>query len=478
MGHPVVALLFELFSWRALLDILLISAGLFFLYRTLLRLGTWKIMAGILLAFLIFIVANALHLKGIEWIYQNVSHIAALGLIVIFQPELRKVLEKAVSVPPHRFKDQDTLLQSLIAESLIKLAQERCGAILVFPGKEPIKEKISGGYQLNAVPSTPLILSIFDSNSPGHDGAVIIEGNKLTQFGVRLPMSQSARLSEEYGTRHHAAMGLAEQTDALALVVSEERGRVSMFTNGEMRPLRNAEEITAAIINHQRHMGFLRRDSVPKIRKRTIFQITASLIIAVVFWSTLMVSQREVVERVLPVTIDYTSPAEDLVLVGDKANEIKLHLTGPKSEIDNLALNPPSVKIDLSRMAKGSQTIIITSENLRLPKGITLLDASPQQLKLTLAAVVERNVAITPQIIGKLPGSLKIKKITVTPATVLVTTPVSKEDKASDEVLTTPIYLESISTDSKLFCKVIARPSMQPVTKRWPDVEVFIELKK
>jgi hypothetical protein len=191
-----------------------------------------------------------------------------------------------------------------------------------------------------------------------------------------------------------------------------------------------------------------------------------------------MISQREVVERVLPVTIDYTSPAEDLVLVGEKANEVKLHLSGPKSEIDILALNPPSVKIDLSRMSKGSQTIIITSENLRLPKGITLLDASPQQLKLTLAAVVERNVAITPQIIGKLPGSLKIKKITVTPATVLVTTPVSKEDKASDEVLTTPIYLESISTDSTLFCKVIARPSMQPVTKRWPDVEVFIELKK
>ena len=115
---------------------------------------------------------------------------------------------------------------------------------------------------------------------------------------------------------------------------------------------------------------------------------------------------------------------------------------------------------------------------MKLPKGVTLLDVSPQQLKLTLAAVVEKNVAITPQIIGKLPGSLKIRKITVTPETVLVTTPVSKEDKTTDEVLTTPIYLEAIATDSRLFCKVIARPSMQPVAKRWPDVEVFIELKK
>ena len=476
MGHTV-ALTYDLFTWRAVLDILLIAAGIFFLYRTLLRLGTWKIMAGILLALVVFILANALNLKGIEWIYHNVSNVAVLGLIIIFQPELRKVLEKAVSVPPHRLKDQNTALQSLIGEALMKLAQERCGALLVFPGKEPINDKISGGYQLNAVPSLPLILSIFDPNSPGHDGAVIIEGSKLTQFGVRLPMSQSARLSEEYGTRHHAAMGLAEQTDSLALVVSEERGKVSIFANAEMRPMRNAEEITRAIVAHQREMGFLSRDSAPKIRKRTIFQIAASLIIAVVFWSTLIVAQREIVERVLPVNIDYTSPAEDLVLVGEKANEIKLYLSGPKSDIDNLSTNPPSVKIDLSKMAKGSQTIIITSENLRLPKGVTLLDTSPQQLKLTLAAVIEKNVPITPQIIGKLPGSLKIKKITVTPETVLVTIPVTKEEKNSEEVLTTPIYLESISTDSRLFCKVIARPSIQPAAKRWPDVEVFIELK-
>ena len=381
-------------------------------------------------------------------------------------------------MPPHRLKDQNTGLYQLTGEALIKLAQERSGAIIVFPGKEPINDKISGGYQLNAVPSIPLILSIFDSNSPGHDGAVIIEGGKLTQFGVRLPMSQSTRLSEEYGTRHHAAMGLAEQTDAMALVVSEERGKVSIFANGEMRPIRTAEEITKAIVNHQREMGFLNRDSAPKIRKRTIFQVAASLIIAVAFWSTLIISQREVVERVLPVSIDYTTPAEDLVLVGEKANEIKLYLSGPKSEIDNLASNPPSVKIDLSKMAKGSQTIIITSENIRLPKGVTLLDTNPQQLKLTLASVVEKTVPITPQIIGKLPGNLKIKKITVTPDTVAVTVPVTKEGKNSDEVLTTPIYLDSISADSTIFCKVIARPSIQPVTKRWPDVEVTIEVRE
>jgi diadenylate cyclase len=478
MGHFLV-LSHQLFAWRALLDILLIAAALFFLYRTLLRLGTWKILAGILMALLVFILASILNLTGIEWIYENVSHVAVLGLIVIFQPELRKVLEKAVSVSPSLGKGQNLQFPTLIADCLTRLARQRCGAIIVLPGKEPILDKISGGYRLNAIPSQPLILSLFDTHSPGHDGAVIVENDKIIQFGVRLPMSQSARLPEEYGTRHHAAMGLAEQTDALVLLVSEERGRVSIFSNGEMQqPAANTDQIIAAIVSHQQEMGFFGRDTSFRIRKQTMLQGVISLIIALIFWSSLMIVQSEVVERMLPVAIDYAPPADNLVLAGDKANEIRLHLTGPKSVIDTLALDPPSVKIDLSRMGKGSQTIIITSENLRLPKDVTLLDASPQQVKVTLAEVVEKNLPITPQIIGKLPGSLKIKKITVTPNTVLVTIPVSNGEKLDKAILTTPIYLESISTDSTLFCKIIARPSIQPVAKRWPDVEVLIEVKE
>jgi DNA integrity scanning protein DisA with diadenylate cyclase activity len=150
----------ELLTWRAIADILLITAGLFFLYRTLLRLGTWAILTGILLATAVFFVANFLDLKGIEWIYSNLSHVALIALI----------------------------------------------------------------------------MSIFDPNSPGHDGALVVQNGLFAQFGVRLPISESQRLTEAFGTRHHAAMGLAEQTDALTLVVSEERGRISIFRNGKIQP--------------------------------------------------------------------------------------------------------------------------------------------------------------------------------------------------------------------------------------------------
>lgn len=310
----------DLFTWRSALDILLISAALFFLYRTMLRLGTWKIMAGILLALAVFIMASLLDLKGIEWIYQNVSHVAVFALIVIFQPELRKILEQAVSVSSRR-QDRDSGIRRLapmLAECLGKLAGMRCGAILVFPGNEPIQNKISGGYQLHAVPSKPLILSIFDDNSPGHDGAVIIEGDRITRFGVRLPLSATTRLSEEYGTRHHAAMGLSEQTDALILVVSEERGLISLFLGGEMRVMRNIKDIVKAITDHQEATGFFLHENRRRFSRKSLVQIAACLLLSSVFWLFLAASRLEVVERIVPMSIDYTSPSGDPILVGGK----------------------------------------------------------------------------------------------------------------------------------------------------------------
>ena len=140
----------------------------------------------------------------------------------------------------------------MLVDALWDLADKRQGAIVVLPGKEPIQEWISGGYELDALPSTPLIMSIFDPSSAGHDGAVIVSGGRLARFGVRLPVSQSSRLSEAYGTRHHAGMGLAEQSDALVIVVSEERGQISVFKEGKMHPIDNREQLIASIAEHWR----------------------------------------------------------------------------------------------------------------------------------------------------------------------------------------------------------------------------------
>jgi DNA integrity scanning protein DisA with diadenylate cyclase activity len=188
-------------GWKAVVDIVLIAAGLFFLYHTLLRLGTWRIVAGIMLAAFLFLIANFLDLKGLEWIFGNFSQVAVIALVVIFQPELRKIFERAASVRRFEIRDAGAELSHMIMDSLIKLAAQRRGAIVVLPGKEPIQEWLSGGFKLDAKPSIPLIMSIFDPNSPGHDGALIIQKGKFTRFGVRLPVSQSSKLPDEFGIR-------------------------------------------------------------------------------------------------------------------------------------------------------------------------------------------------------------------------------------------------------------------------------------
>jgi uncharacterized protein (TIGR00159 family) len=471
----ILVLVRELLSWRAILDIFLIAAGLFFLYRTLLRLGTWKIVAGILVAMAIFLVASLMDLKGIGWIFSNISQVAAIALIVLFQPELRKILEQAASVKRSEPLDLDEKLSRLVVDVLQKLAQQRRGAIVVFPGKEPIQEWLSGGFVLDAKPSIPLIMSIFDPNSPGHDGALIITNGKFSRFGVRLPVSQSSRLPEEYGTRHHAAMGLVEKSDALVIVVSEERGILSIFHKGRMRQISDGEEMVKTIISHWKDMtSFPVVFQKEKARLPVFIQIFASLVLAVFFWSTLIASQKEMLEKVITVPVEYTASSPNLTLVGNKAEEVRLHLSGPKSTLDSVNPSYTSVKIDLSKAQPGKQSFIITRENIQLPKEIHLLDVVPSSFELTLSEIVEKELLIKPQLVGKLPDGLKIRSLEVKPEKVKVFTPERDEIEKLISLTTTPIYLNNIYENSTIYCKIVALPAVQPKGKHWPDVVVEI----
>jgi DNA integrity scanning protein DisA with diadenylate cyclase activity len=399
-------------------------------------------------AFILFILASILNLEGIKWIFKNVSHVAMLGLIVIFQPEIRKTFEKVASLAVAKKNINTDDSNQIVADSLWSLAAQKCGAIIVLPGKEQILDKISGGNTLYALPSIPLIKSIFDPNSPGHDGAVILVANLLTHFGVRLPMSKSSRLPEDFGTRHHAAMGMAEETDALVLLVSEERGHVSSFKNGEMIRLGSPEEIIDAVEKHFSKLGINPLAQITSINPRTVLQVACSLLVAIIFWSTMILGQKQIVERTLNIPIEYTSPKEGLVLTGNKVLELVIHAAGAKSAMNDFALSAPNALIDLS----------------------------PADLQLTLAAIVQQTVPIIPQFIGQLPTGLQIKKVQIFPEALQVYAPPIRQGNKSLSVSTTPIYLTSINADSRILCKTIAPPSFQPVEKRWPDVEVIITL--
>ena len=181
-------------------------------------------------------------------------------------------------------------------------------------------------------------------------------------------------------------------------------------------------------------------------------------------------------ERSLSVPIEYVASPAELALVGDKPAEVKLHLAGPKSDLDSMNPSQLSVKVDLSEAKPGKQTFVVAESDVKLPKRVRLLDAEPSSFELSLLEILQKEFVVKPQLVGKLPGSLKLVSIEVRPQKVRGFAPVAQGEEEDFTVMTTPVYLESIKENTRLFCKIIAPPSIQPTDKRWPDVEIVIRV--
>ncbi|MFH1139233.1 MAG: diadenylate cyclase [Pseudomonadota bacterium] len=465
-------------DWRTGLDVVIIAMSLFFIYHTLRRLGAWKIVSGLLLSLSVFALADFLDLKGIKWAYVNLSHVAVIGLIIIFQPELRKVFERAASLKREDIGSIGANLAALVTEAVFRLAHLKRGAIIVFPGKEPIMRFLTGGSTLNADPSLPLLMSIFDPNSPGHDGAVLVVNGKLTSFGVRLPLSVSGVLSEEFGTRHNAAMGLAEVSDALVIAVSEERGVATIFQRGNYAVADNRESLAVSIRNHwEASASLMETGEKGWLTWKVLSEFLVCLAVSLIFWVTVIMGQAQMLERVLAATVEYVGAPSNLALVGQKPTEVKLHLAGPKADLDSITPAQLMVKVDLRAAQAGRQTYVVNEDSVQLPREVKLVDSDPSSFELTLNEIVEMEAAIEPQLVGRVSPGLKISSIEVNPKSVRVYYPAAQGKKQQVKLTTTPIYLESIEDDTVLFCKVIAPSMVQPVEKKWPDVEVFIKVK-
>ncbi len=469
----------EMLDWRVSLDILLLTLLIFFLYRTIKTTGTGKIFFGILIAAGIFLAARLLDLKGIEWIYSNLSQILLLALIIIFQPELRKIFERAASIRRRDIGIEAPKLSPVISDAVFALAKQKRGALIVLPGQDSVKAWTSEGIRLDALISFPLLMSIFDPNSPGHDGAIIIENGKVISFSVRLPLSDSTKLPQEFGTRHHAGLGLAEVTDALVIAVSEERGVVSLFYEGNYEPIKDKNELAARIIKHWSAIAPYQLFNQKDISKqKTIKQIALSFVFAFLFWSTVVLTQSELKEMIYTIPIDYISMPKNYLIEGETTTEITINFLG--NNIDLNRINPSQLRavIDLSRITPGEKSIRIDEKNLSLPKHVRVGKTRPSSIQLNIIEMREIDVAIKPQFIGSLPDGFVIDSLAVIPEFIKVLAPVDSVQQDSMVLLTTPIFLETITQTTKIVCNLTAPAKIKPLSNRFPNVEIFLAITK
>jgi DNA integrity scanning protein DisA with diadenylate cyclase activity len=467
----------RLLDWHAPVEILLIGLGLYLLYRNLSAMGAWKIALGILLGLAVFVAARILEFRGIEWILSRFSGVALIALIVLFQPEIRRLIERAVSFRRGERERGEPQLSSLLADLLFNLAGKAWGAIIVLPGREDIAKWTSTGVLLGAKPSFPLLASLFDPSSPGHDGAVVVDNGVATAFGVRLPLSRGGGLSKDLGTRHHAALGLSQVTDALVLVVSEERRVVSAFLYGKLVPVTSKEELVREIHEHwERTASGGPRTPAPWRRRLLSRPLLGSLVVATLFWLAIVPQQGEELEMSLQVPVEYTAAPSHLSLSGERADSARLLVSGEAAKLSRIDPSSLRLRVDLSAVKPGRQLMPLTSEGIDLPPGVNLIDVEPSSLALDVSLLIEKELPVRPQLIGAPAEGFTLETAEVRPRTLRVLLP-EGESGAPVEILTAPIHLTGVAGPTRVISRVVIPPGVRLNADRWPDVVVILSVR-
>ena len=225
-------------AWWDLLDIAIVAVLIYELL-VLIR-GTRAVQMALSGAFLIglFFVSRWLELETVNWVIRNLAGYVVFAIIVLFQSDIRRALAHFGRAPFFRYFERAQSTDETIEELIVaatNLASKRIGAIMVLERQIGLRNYIEGGIPLDGLVTYDLLASIFQPGSPLHDGAAIIQGDRVAAAACFLPLSVNPRLSRELGTRHRAALGLTEENDAIAIVVSEETGSISLVKDGDIQ---------------------------------------------------------------------------------------------------------------------------------------------------------------------------------------------------------------------------------------------------
>jgi len=219
------------------LDILIVAVVLYNLFLLIRGTRAIQMLLGLTVLLLAYFAAVKIGLYTVSWVLQNFLGAAVLVVIILFQPEFRRVLANVGRAPLLRLFNpgkEEQVIQEIV-KAVQSLAARRVGALIAIQRESDLANHVEGGVPVDATVSRELLFSIFLPASPIHDGAVVVQGARIAQAGCLLPLSEDLELPKEYGTRHRAAIGLTEGTDAVVIVVSEETGAISMATEGRIR---------------------------------------------------------------------------------------------------------------------------------------------------------------------------------------------------------------------------------------------------
>lgn len=464
------------FRWQDILDILLNSYILFRLYVLFRGTNVVRMLMAIGLLWILERMARRMGLIVTSWAIQGIIAAAALIIIIVFRNDIASVFQARSFTSffwgiPRRQNQTST---EIIADSVFELARHKLGALIVFPLKKGLEEVVRGGIQWQGKLSREMLVSIFWHGTPVHDGAALIQGSQIVKVAAILPLSINDTLPSHFGTRHRAAVGLTEQTDALVIVVSEERGEVTVFKDKSIIPVQDSDTLIRVL---RQYVG---AGPVKNGVRREILELCLAALICLASVTTIWSSFARGVEtfKTLDVPVEFVNRDPKMEIISASASSVKLQVSGSGSLIRSIGSDQVQVKLDLVNAATGKNQIIIDWDGIVLPPGIQLKQLEPEKLEVNLDVPVVKRLPVQVDWAGKLRPGLNIQEVKTIPETVRVR---GGEQMLQDirTIYTEKIDLEKITADGTVSVDLVMQPSsLKLVDESQKKTEVIFKVSR
>ncbi len=390
----------ERISIKDFFDITIMSTIVFAVFVVFKKTRSLPIVFGILALGILYVFSIVFDLQLTHTIFSAFFSMFLVVIAIVFQKELKRLFEffgrfgfSTIHAP-----QEETI--KIIIHAVQILSKEKTGALIAFAGKENLKRHLEGGIKLNGKVSLPILLSIFNAKTPGHDGAVIIENNIIRRFAVHFPLSESRKVISKYGTRHRAAIGLSELTDALILVVSEETGRISIAHNKKLVKVGSVNGLENILEEFfQRKFPKKQGDFYIGWLKRNIFPLAFSILITLFFWVFLNF-QTSMIQRKFTIPIQFGGLQNEYVVENYTPENVIVVFSGRATEFK--LLNPDSLQIsvDLKNMKTGRYKVYLKENQVKKPADLSIVNIEPANISVNI-----ENLKATEQKLEKTTGS-------------------------------------------------------------------------
>jgi uncharacterized protein (TIGR00159 family) len=376
------------FRFYDIVDIVLLTALAYHLFLWFRGTKAVKALIGLLGLGVVYVAAKTWGLFLTTWAFQILFQVVVILLIVIFQSEIRQVLEKVNPLQVfglHKGSHPEKWIGPF-SEGIFALAEKKIGALVIIERDEKILEFLAEGQMLESEPSPEILMSIFQKESPIHDGAIVIQKGRIRQVACYLPLSSSQGLPKQWGTRHRAALGLSEKSDAWVVVVSEERGHVSVARKNKMPRVKNSGDLSRMLLEAVAPVVTQKKSWLKRMISlfANQWQIKGgTLLLVVALWISLAGQQDFETTVTVPLTITNMPPQFEII--EPVKPQVEITIRGLRKDAGAMEENNVMVEIDTSLARLGRRTFSITRDNIRLLSDrINVVNINPTKIKFDL----------------------------------------------------------------------------------------------